>query len=106
MSEQVPDIMITVEADTRAESTTVLVRTQPLFTPQDRPLYARVLARGGVHAPDSDVSAARHGRLAARLRLLRCPGPVGAALSGARRRRHGQVSGPPTPTLTFSLVGG
>ncbi len=62
----------------------------------------RVLTRGGVHAPD--VSTARHGGLAARLRLLRCP--MGAALSGARFRLRGRVSGPPTPTLSFSLVGG
>jgi hypothetical protein len=43
MSERAPDI--TVEADGRAESTTVLAskgyatQTQPLFTPEDRPLY-------------------------------------------------------------------
>ncbi len=70
-----------------------------------RSLTARsvqILARGCVHAPD--VSAARHGGLAARLSLLWFP--VGAALSGARRQRRGRVSGPPTPTLTFSLVGG
>jgi hypothetical protein len=50
--------------------------------------------------------AARHGGIAARLRLLRRP--VGAALSrpGRRGRRSGRVSGPPTPTLTFSSVGG
>ncbi len=44
MSERAHDI--TAEADGRAESTTVLVRegyatpTQPLFTPEDRPLYS------------------------------------------------------------------
>jgi hypothetical protein len=71
--------------------------------------FERKSQSGGVHA--TDVSAARHGRLAARLRLLRCP--KGAALSGARCRRRGRVSGsgrPPTrtvtSTLTFSLVGG
>jgi hypothetical protein len=62
----------------------------------------RVLARGGVHAPD--VGAARHGGLSARRRLLLCP--VGAALSCPRRRRRGRVSAPPTPTQSFSLVGG